>query len=93
MPWSVQTWLSGTVAWDADPSGSHALAQDLADFIEALRKADMRGRRLNGQGRGWVLSGHDAFMEKSLTESEVCRRCAAGAPDVGPLSGATARER
>ncbi|MFJ9683933.1 aminoglycoside phosphotransferase family protein [Streptomyces sp. NPDC101194] len=70
MPWSVQTWLPGTVASDADPSGSHAFAQDLADFIEALRKADMRGRRFNGQGRGGVLSDHDAFMEKSFTESE-----------------------
>ncbi|MFJ8795941.1 aminoglycoside phosphotransferase family protein [Streptomyces sp. NPDC102462] len=70
MPWSVQTWLPGTVAWDADPSGSHAFAQDLADFIEALRKADTRGRRFNGQGRGGVLSDHDAFMEKSFTESE-----------------------
>ncbi|MFB6985683.1 aminoglycoside phosphotransferase family protein [Streptomyces sp. NPDC056304] len=70
MPWSVQTWLQGTVAWDADPSGSHAFAQDLADFIEALRKADTRGRRFNGQGRGGVLGDHDAFMEKSFTESE-----------------------
>ncbi|MGW3957871.1 aminoglycoside phosphotransferase family protein [Streptomyces sp. NPDC004752] len=70
MPWSVQTWLPGTVAWEADPSGSHAFAQDLADFIKALRKADTRGRRFNGQGRGGVLSDHDAFMEKSFTESE-----------------------
>ncbi|WP_405406997.1 phosphotransferase [Streptomyces sp. NBC_01104] len=29
MPWSVQTWLSGTVAFDADPSGFHRGPCDL----------------------------------------------------------------
>ena len=70
MPWSVQTWLPGTVASDADPSGSHAFAQDLADFIAALRKAETRGRRFNGQGRGGALTDCDAFTEKSFEESE-----------------------
>ncbi|MDT7839742.1 aminoglycoside phosphotransferase family protein [Streptomyces justiciae] len=70
MPWSVQTWLPGTVASDADPSGSDAFAADLADFISALRKAETRGRRFNGEGRGGVLAHHDAWMAKCFAESE-----------------------
>ena len=37
MPWSVQTWVPGTVAFDADPGGSDAFAEDLAAFIADLR--------------------------------------------------------
>ena len=70
MPWSVQTWLPGTVASDADPSGSDAFAEDLAAFIAALRKAETRGRRFNGEGRGGVLAHHDAWMAKCFVESE-----------------------
>ncbi|MBE8472203.1 aminoglycoside phosphotransferase family protein [Streptomyces justiciae] len=70
MPWSVQTWLLGTVASDSDPSGSDAFAADLADFISALRKAETRGRRFNGEGRGGVLAHHDAWMAKCFAESE-----------------------
>lgn len=70
MPWSVQTWLPGTVASDADPSGSDAFAQDLAAFIAALRRAETRGRLFNGEGRGGVLTHHDAWMEKCFEESK-----------------------
>jgi len=70
MPWSVQTWLPGTAATDADPSGSDAFAQDLATFIAALRKAETRGRLFSGEGRGGVLTHHDAWMEKCFEESE-----------------------
>ncbi|SCF61881.1 aminoglycoside phosphotransferase family protein [Streptomyces sp. Ncost-T10-10d] len=70
MPWSVQTWLPGTVASDADPSGSDAFAQDLATFIAALRTAETRGRLFNGEGRGGVLTHHDEWMEKCFEESE-----------------------
>lgn len=70
MPWSVQTWLPGTVASEADPSGSHAFAQDLAAFVGALRKAETRGRRFDGEGRGGVLTHHDSWMEKCFEESE-----------------------
>lgn len=59
MPWSVQTWLPGTVASQADPSGSPAFAKDLATFIATLRKAGTRGRRFSGAGRGGVLTHHD----------------------------------
>ncbi|MEV0624022.1 aminoglycoside phosphotransferase family protein [Nonomuraea sp. NPDC050404] len=70
MPWSVQTWLPGTPATDADPGGSPAFAEDLATFIAALRSAGTRGRRFSGTGRGGDLTHHDAWMEKCFTESE-----------------------
>ncbi|MGW1214195.1 aminoglycoside phosphotransferase family protein [Streptomyces sp. NPDC002499] len=70
MPWSVQTWLRGTLAADADPSGSNAFAEDLAAFISALRDADTRGRLFDGDNRGGVLADHDDWMAKCFAESE-----------------------
>jgi aminoglycoside phosphotransferase (APT) family kinase protein len=70
MPWSVQTWLPGTVASDADPSGSDAFAEDLAAFIADLRDAETRGRLFNGDNRGGVLTHHDDWMAKCFEESE-----------------------
>lgn len=70
MPWSVQTWVPGTAASDADPSGCHAFAQDLATFMSALRGADTRGRRFSGAGRGGVLTDHDAWMQECFRRSE-----------------------
>ncbi|MFC8348264.1 aminoglycoside phosphotransferase family protein [Streptomyces sp. NPDC057280] len=70
MPWSVQTWLPGTVASDTDASGSDAFAADLAAFIAALRNAETRGRHFNGEGRGGDLAHHDEWMAKCFAESE-----------------------
>ena len=70
MPWSVQTWLPGTVAYEADPSGSDAFAEDLAAFIAALRAAGTGGRVFSGDNRGGVLTDHDAWMERCFAESE-----------------------
>ncbi|MFI0820774.1 aminoglycoside phosphotransferase family protein [Streptomyces sp. NPDC021098] len=70
MPWSVQTWLSGRVAFDADPSGSDAFAEDLAAFIAALRDAETRGRLFSGENRGGVLAHHDDWMAKCFEESK-----------------------
>lgn len=70
MPWSVQTWLPGTVASDADPSGSDAFAEDLAVFVASLRNADTRGRLFSGDNRGGVLAHHDDWMERCFEESE-----------------------
>ncbi|NUS15991.1 MAG: aminoglycoside phosphotransferase family protein [Streptomyces sp.] len=70
MPWSVQTWLPGTVASDADPGGSDAFAEDLAAFIAALRAAETRGRRFSGGGRGGDLTHHDDWMAQCFEESE-----------------------
>ncbi|ROQ67269.1 aminoglycoside phosphotransferase (APT) family kinase protein [Streptomyces sp. 840.1] len=70
MPWSVQTWLPGTVAFDADPSGSDAFARDLASFIATLRGAGTLGRHFGGEGRGGVLAHHADWMAKCFEESE-----------------------
>ncbi|MGJ5892417.1 aminoglycoside phosphotransferase family protein [Streptomyces niveiscabiei] len=70
MPWSIQTWLPGTIASDADPSDSNAFAEDLAAFIGTLRTADTRGRRFTGDNRGGHLPDHDAWMERCFKESE-----------------------
>jgi len=70
MPWSVQTWLPGTIASDTDPSGSDAFAEDLAAFIATLRNAETRGRLFSGEGRGGVLAHHDDWMAKCFEESE-----------------------
>jgi aminoglycoside phosphotransferase (APT) family kinase protein len=63
MPWSVQTWVPGTVATEADPASSVALAHDLADFIRDVRAIPIRGRTFRGSGRGGSLPDHDAWVE------------------------------
>ena len=55
LPWSVQTWLPGTVATDADPGESVGFAHDLAEFIRDVRAIDTGGRVLAGTGRGGDL--------------------------------------
>lgn len=70
LPWSVQTWLPGITATDADPGGSVAFAEDLATLIMAIRQVDTRGKRFVGEGRGGHLPAHDAWMESCLRESE-----------------------
>src|SRR5262249_37888251 len=37
LPWSVQTWIPGTVATAADPGASPGFAHDLAEFIAGVR--------------------------------------------------------
>ncbi|MFF1301563.1 aminoglycoside phosphotransferase family protein [Streptomyces sp. NPDC058307] len=86
MPWSVQTWLPGTVASDADPSGSDAFAEDLAAFIAALRDVDTGGRLFSGDNRGGVLAHHDDWMAKCFEESE-------GLLDLPPLRQVWSRFR
>jgi aminoglycoside phosphotransferase (APT) family kinase protein len=70
LPWSVQTWLPGTVATDEDPGQSAAFAHDLAEFIHGVRTIDTRGRAFSGTGRGGDLRSHDAWMETCFERSE-----------------------
>ncbi len=70
MPWSVQTWLPGVPASEADPSASVSFALDLAALISALRKADTEGRHFKGDGRGGALTDHDEWMEECFEKSE-----------------------
>ena len=70
LPWSVQTWLPGVVATDADPGESAAFAHDLARFIRDVRAIDTRGRTFSGRGRGGDLKAHDAWLETCFGHSE-----------------------
>ncbi|GGO22826.1 putative phosphotransferase [Microbispora rosea subsp. aerata] len=70
LPWSVQTWLPGTVASDEDPGESVAFAHDLARLITDLRGVPTRGRTFSGTGRGGDLRSHDAWMETCFERSE-----------------------
>jgi aminoglycoside phosphotransferase (APT) family kinase protein len=70
LPWSVQTWLPGTVATDEDPGDSVAFAHDLAEFIRGVRAIDTRGRTFNGEGRGGDLRTHDEWMHTCFEHSE-----------------------
>ena len=70
LPWSVQTWVPGTVATDTDPGGSPEFAHDLAEFILGVRGIDLRGRAFAGSGRGGDLRRHDAWVETCFQRSE-----------------------
>jgi aminoglycoside phosphotransferase (APT) family kinase protein len=76
LPWSVQTWVPGTVA---TPDGHpEAFAHDLTEFILGVRAIETRGRTFAGAGRGGHLPNHDAWME-------TCFQRNAGVLDVAPL--------
>ncbi|HEY7014648.1 MAG TPA: aminoglycoside phosphotransferase family protein [Streptosporangiaceae bacterium] len=70
LPWSVQTWIPGTVATPAGPGTSAGFAHDLAEFIAGVRAIGTRGRTFSGSGRGGDLHRHDAWMETCFSRSE-----------------------
>jgi aminoglycoside phosphotransferase (APT) family kinase protein len=70
LPWSVQTWVPGTVATDADPGDSVAFAQDLAEFISDVRAIDTQGRTFTGPSRGGELTSQDEWLETCFSRSE-----------------------
>jgi aminoglycoside phosphotransferase (APT) family kinase protein len=78
LPWSVQTWLPGTVATDTDPGHSAAFALDLAEFIAGVRSIPTLGRTFSGRGRGGELYEHDEWLE-------TCFQRSAGLLDTGRL--------
>lgn len=69
LPWSIQTWVPGTTANEADASTSDHFAHDLAEFIEQVRAIDVCGRTFTGSGRGGDLRSHDRWVETCFTES------------------------
>lgn len=70
LPWSVQTWLPGTVATDvADLAESAALAADLAEFITDVRAIDTGGKSFSGRGRGGDLRSHDEWLRTCFERS------------------------
>ena len=70
LPWSVQTWLAGVTATDADPGRSVPFARDLAEFITGVRAIGTGGRRFRGSGRGGELRGQDRWMRTCFERSE-----------------------
>jgi aminoglycoside phosphotransferase (APT) family kinase protein len=68
--WSVQTWIPGTVASDADPAGSVPFAHDLAEFIGDVRRIDTGGRTFSGHGRGGEPTAHEDWIQTCLQRSE-----------------------
>lgn len=70
LPWSVQTWVSGTTATHDDPSSSEDFAHDLAEFIAQVRAIDVRGRTFRGTGRGGDLRSHDEWIDLCFERSE-----------------------
>jgi aminoglycoside phosphotransferase (APT) family kinase protein len=70
LPWSIQTWLPGRDADTDDPAGVPGFATDLCAFIAAMRRADTRGRRFDGRGRGGHLPDHDPWLDTCLRNSE-----------------------
>jgi aminoglycoside phosphotransferase (APT) family kinase protein len=69
-PWSVQTWVPGVVATEADPGGSVAFAHDLAEFTGSVRAIDTRGRTFAGSGRGGELTSQDEWIDTCFLRSE-----------------------
>ena len=69
LPWSVQTWLPGAPATDADPGASIPFAQDLATLVSELRAVDTRGRTFAGTNRGGDLRAHDGWMQECFDRS------------------------
>jgi aminoglycoside phosphotransferase (APT) family kinase protein len=68
LPWSVQTWVLGTVA---TPDGhTEDFARDLAEFIHGVRAIGTRGRTFAGDNRGGHLPDHDGWMETCFARSE-----------------------
>ena len=70
LPWSVQSWLPGTDGVSEDPGGSHAFAEDLGRLLLRLRRADTRGRRFSGAGRGGHLADHEEWMTLCFARSQ-----------------------
>ena len=70
LPWSVQTWVPGMAATEADPGDSVGFAHDLAEFIGEVRAISTGGRGFSGSGRGGELTAHDDWLETCFSRSE-----------------------
>lgn len=69
LPWAVYRWLPGTISSEAGVAGSVAFAQDLAEFVLALRGLPTEGRTFAGSGRGGRLLDHDEDVLDGLERS------------------------
>ena len=91
LPWSVQTWLSGTVATDADPGDSTPFAFDLAEFIVGVRSIPsprpdvLRPRPRRRPARSRRVAGNVLRAQRGAARREPA------APDVGGAARPAAR--
>lgn len=69
MPWSVQTWVPGTVAGPDSVAASDAAARDLAGLLISLHSVPTDGRTFEGPGRGGDLAAHDDWVQQCLERS------------------------
>ncbi|MCR2783935.1 MULTISPECIES: aminoglycoside phosphotransferase family protein [unclassified Microbacterium] len=69
LPWSVQTWLPGTVATPHGLAHSEGFTRDLVHLVQSLRAADTRGRAFAGSGRGGSLTDADEWMQVCFERS------------------------
>ncbi|MGW7683772.1 aminoglycoside phosphotransferase family protein [Kribbella sp. NPDC054772] len=69
LPWSVYSWVDGTIAYDADVAGSLAFAEDLARFVLALRAQPTEGRVFTGSWRGGLVTSQDPYVAEGLERS------------------------
>lgn len=86
LPWSVQTWLPGTVTTPDGVAHSDLFADDLVSLLLAFRKAATGGRSFAGAGRGGDLRDSDAWME-------TCFQGSSGLLPVGELRALWSRFR
>jgi aminoglycoside phosphotransferase (APT) family kinase protein len=70
LPWSVQTWVPGATASEADPGPSKGFARDLAEFVLGVRTIPTGGRTFAGGGRGGEILAHEPWMETCFENSE-----------------------
>jgi aminoglycoside phosphotransferase (APT) family kinase protein len=73
LPWSVQTWLGGSVTTPDSVAHSPGFAADLAAFIARVRAIDTGGATFAGlerHGRGGDLQAHDDWLEYCFGRSE-----------------------
>lgn len=70
LPWSVQTWISGTTTTPTGTESSVELAGNLVELLRSLRARDTRGRQHHGDGRGGSIPRHDAWVETCLRDNE-----------------------
>jgi aminoglycoside phosphotransferase (APT) family kinase protein len=69
MPWTLQTWIDGSIAAPDGLAASPTFAEDIAILIATLRQVPTAGRRFDGRGRGGDLATHDAWMATCLANS------------------------
>jgi aminoglycoside phosphotransferase (APT) family kinase protein len=69
LPWSLRTWVDGTMATPASMATSASFVSDVADVVARLRDLDVGDAVFAGEGRGGELSRHDAWVEECVARS------------------------